>query len=144
MPAAATRGSSAIVQTAQTRLECADRQRGLTVRLSFVSFDGRAAGPCVSTRSGVVAVDPASGAARWHYEDSTQGWRVVQPHAVGQSQILFGSRTRTRDSDIKHDGPAWTAAKQWASRSMKPAYNDFVVLDDSVYGFDAASSVASM
>jgi outer membrane protein assembly factor BamB len=102
----------------------------------LVSFDGEPQA-LMFDASGVVAVDPASGAVRWHYEDSTQGWRVVQPHAVGQSQILFGSEDLGLVMlDIKHDGPAWTAAKQWASRSMKPAYNDFVVLDDSVYGFD--------
>jgi outer membrane protein assembly factor BamB len=88
---------------------------------------------------GLVAVDPAAGAVRWRLEEPAQGWRTIQPRLVGGAQILFGSEDLGLVlADIKHDGPNWTATKKWSSSRMHPAYNDFVLLDDSAYGFDEA------
>jgi hypothetical protein len=38
--------------------------------------------------------------------------------------------------DVARDGSAWTATPRWASRRLKPSFNDFVVHDGVIYGFD--------
>jgi outer membrane protein assembly factor BamB len=87
--------------------------------------------------SGVIAVDPATGAVRWRHDAPSHGWRAVQPHLFGDRQVLFGSE----DLGLVLVGltkaeQAWTATQRWTTKNLKPAYNDFVVLDGSIYGFD--------
>jgi outer membrane protein assembly factor BamB len=104
----------------------------------LVTIDGE---PQVVTfdDNGLVAVDPATGSVRWQFEAKDRGWRTTQPRLVGKSEILFGSEDLgLLLADIKHDGPTWSAAKKWSSAKMHPAYNDFVLLEDSIYGFDEA------
>ena len=87
--------------------------------------------------AGIVAVDPVTGVVAWRFEDPTQTWRVVQPRALGDGQVLFGSEdTGLVLLDLKPGKPVWTVTKRWSSQNLKSAYNDFVVLDGSVYGFD--------
>jgi outer membrane protein assembly factor BamB len=86
---------------------------------------------------GLIAVDPASGKLRWRHDAPTHDWRAAQPHAIGDSEIMFGSGDLGLVLlDLKRGESEWSAARRWATRSLKPEYNDFVVLDDSVYGFD--------
>lgn len=88
--------------------------------------------------SGLIAVDPASGTVLWQHQLPAGGlFRPIQPHPLGGGRILFAS-----ESDgvvllnVKSDGETWTVSRQWASRSLKPSFNDFVVHDGSIYGFD--------
>jgi hypothetical protein len=88
--------------------------------------------------SGLIGVDPASGTVLWQHGLTKGGlFRPIQPHALGKGGILFAS-----ESDgvvllnIKRDGESWTVSRQWTSRALKPSFNDFVVHDDSIYGFD--------
>jgi outer membrane protein assembly factor BamB len=89
--------------------------------------------------AGVVAVDPSEGAVKWRFKDETQNWRATQPHAIGDGQVLFASEdTGLVMLDVKPAAPTWTVTKRWASQSMKSGYNDFVVLDGSIYGFNVS------
>ena len=45
--------------------------------------------------------------------------------------------------DIAHEGDTWTASEHWTTKSMQPAYNDFVIVDDVAYGFDKGIFCAS-
>ncbi len=90
------------------------------------------------TDSGVVAFDPATGKTLWQYEANGHGvWRVVQPRQLSDTQVLVGSEDLGLTLlDVSRDGDEWQASPHWATKAMRPAYNDFVVLDDVAYGFD--------
>lgn len=88
--------------------------------------------------SGLIGVDPATGKTLWQQSLPKGGlFRPIQPHALGKGSILFAS-----ESDgvvllnVKRDGENWTVSRQWASRALKPSFNDLVVHDGSIYGFD--------
>ena len=88
--------------------------------------------------AGLIAVDPASGKLRWHYDAvATQMWRVAQPRQIGDSAIILGSEDLglVRLDLTQHDG-TWTPAVAWQSQSLHPAYNDFVYQDGFIYGLD--------
>jgi outer membrane protein assembly factor BamB len=87
---------------------------------------------------GLVAVESGSGAVRWQHESvNSSMWRVVQPRLIDQSGVLVGSEDLGLVRlDIAAGDSSWSAAERFASKAMKPAYNDFVVADGFVYGFD--------
>lgn len=90
--------------------------------------------------AGLTAVEPASGKVAWNYEAPGHGvWRAVQPALVGADRVLVGSEDLGLVClEVKQIDGAWSANKHWASRSMKPGYNDFVIRDGQAYGFDGS------
>jgi outer membrane protein assembly factor BamB len=90
---------------------------------------------------GLTAVDPASGAVLWEHVVAAPGApRSVQPLPVGKGQVLIASENDLGSAliDVAHDGQTWSASQRWASRAMKPSYNNGVVHDGAVYGFDGS------
>jgi outer membrane protein assembly factor BamB len=90
---------------------------------------------------GLTAVDPASGAVLWEHAAAVPGApRSIQPHVVGPNQVLISSETDlgTARIDLRRDGGKWVAQERWASRALKPSFNDFVVHRGHAYGFDGA------
>lgn len=87
--------------------------------------------------SGLVAVAAASGERRWQFDLAGGGPSCVQPHPVGPGQVVIGSENAhgTVLLDVSHDGPP---AQRWFSKDLKPSFNDFVVHDGFVYGFDGS------
>lgn len=87
---------------------------------------------------GLIAVEPSSGKILWNFDAPGNGvWRATQPAALGTDQILFGSEDLgTVCLEVRRDGDEWQAKKLWSSKSLKPAYNDFVLYDGTAYGFD--------
>jgi hypothetical protein len=66
-------------------------------------------------------------------------WRAVQPRLWGDSQVLIGSEDLGLVLvDVAKTGNDWSASQHWASNSIRPAYNDFVIHDGHAYGFDGA------
>jgi outer membrane protein assembly factor BamB len=93
---------------------------------------------------GLTALDPATGALLWEHETAGRGPglpRSLQPQPVGDAQIVLASEADlgTALLDLKRDGTAWAPAQRWASKAMKPSFNDFVVSDGFVYGFDGGT-----
>jgi outer membrane protein assembly factor BamB len=88
--------------------------------------------------TGVVAVDPANGKTLWNYEAISNGiWRVVQPRQFNDGQVLVGSEDLgLRLLNIARDGDAWKVTEQWNTKTMRPAFNDYVIAGDVAYGFD--------
>jgi outer membrane protein assembly factor BamB len=91
--------------------------------------------------SSLTAFEAASGRVLWDYASKgrTTGLpRSTQPHIVGTGQVLFGSEVDagTVLIDVAHDGLTWTPTERWASRDLRPSFNDFVVHDGNIYGFD--------
>lgn len=87
---------------------------------------------------GLVSVDPESGKMLWNYPSEGQPPRSCQPMAVSDSQLLvqLGMEAPTDLVDVARTGDSFTATKHWTSRNLKPSFNDFVVHDGYIYGFD--------
>jgi outer membrane protein assembly factor BamB len=90
---------------------------------------------------GLSAFEASSGAVLWEYPtpSGSPGLpRAVQPRAVGPSRILFdaGADLGTALIDVAHTHRSWAATEQWMCRQLKPSFNDFVVYDNALYGFD--------
>jgi outer membrane protein assembly factor BamB len=106
----------------------------------LVSVDGETQLVFVSDE-GLFAFDPSSGAALWehHTPPGNPGVpRAIQPRAVGPREILFdaGPSLGTVLLEVAHTGGSWVPAQRWLCRQLKPSFNDFVVHDNAVYGFD--------
>jgi outer membrane protein assembly factor BamB len=90
---------------------------------------------------GLTAVDPGTGAVLWEHVIAIPGApRSVQPCVVGLTQVLIASEADLGLAllDVSRDAGGWTAAQHWATKNLKPSFNDFVVHDGHVYGFDGA------
>jgi outer membrane protein assembly factor BamB len=90
---------------------------------------------------GLVAVDPAMGAVLWEGGTPMPGApRAVQPHAVGEAQLLVGTYEGANITllDVNRDGEAWNVVPHWTSKDLKPEFPDFVVHEGHAYGFDVS------
>jgi outer membrane protein assembly factor BamB len=88
---------------------------------------------------GLVAVAPDTGTLLWEFGAPGKGMpRSVQPRQIDHSHVLLGSEADFGMALIGIDGkgPKRLPQQRWASRQMKPSFNDFVVLAGGVYGFD--------
>jgi outer membrane protein assembly factor BamB len=89
----------------------------------------------VAGDAGLTAYDPTEGKVLWRHDcPSEQSLpRAVQPVLVGDADVLlgtgFGSERRLRVREAE-------TAEVWASKALKAYYNDRVVHDGHVYGFD--------
>jgi outer membrane protein assembly factor BamB len=95
----------------------------------------------VSTEKGVTAFDPARGTVLWQHDWPLAGGmaRVVQPAVVGGSDVLIGTGfgNGTQRVHVSREGDSWKTKEIWWSRTFKPYYNDFVVHQNHLYGFDS-------
>ncbi len=90
---------------------------------------------------GLTAFDAASGAVLWEHRAAMGGPglpRSLQPHPIGEGQVLIGSEGDLGLAllDVTHTGDGWSVAQHWASPRLRPSFNDVVVHDGSIYGFD--------
>jgi outer membrane protein assembly factor BamB len=97
----------------------------------------------IASDRGLLAFAPLSGELLWEHDAplSSPGVpRSVQPRAAGGG-ILFdlGPGQGTALIDVARAGGKWSATERWASRQLKPSFNDFVVCGEAVYGFDNRS-----
>jgi len=91
--------------------------------------------------AGLTSIDPATGKPLWDYPAAApNSTRSVQPIAVGSNQVLISSELDIGVAllDVKADGGNWLVTKKWQSRAMKPSFNDFVLHQGHLYGFDGA------
>ncbi|HVX10796.1 MAG TPA: PQQ-binding-like beta-propeller repeat protein [Pirellulales bacterium] len=88
--------------------------------------------------AGLISVAPATGKLLWQYDAPGHGvWRATQPALIDSSQILFGSEDLGAVLlDLRQEGSKSEVNKVWATKQLKPAYNDFVLFDGCAYGFD--------
>src|SRR5262249_19081575 len=88
---------------------------------------------------GLTAVDPGSGAVLWQHGDDARGAPVaIQPHPLGKGQILIADPASLGSAliEVTHAQGSWNPTKKWGSRTLAPSFNDFVVHDGFLYGFD--------
>ena len=88
----------------------------------------------------LTAFDPTTGKVLWKHEwPMPKGMpRCVQTAIIGDSDVLIGTGfgQGTRRLKVTKKGDAWAAEEVWTSTKINPYYNDFVVHDGSLYGFD--------
>ena len=93
----------------------------------------------ITTDLQLAAIDPKTGTILWTYPvNSKMVQPAIQPHPIGDAELLcsFGPDAGTMLVNVSHDETGWHPHERWSSRNLKPFFNDFVVQDDSLYGFD--------
>ena len=90
--------------------------------------------------AGCFGIDPQSGAVLWKYDAPGQPPRSLQPLRVSDDELLvpLGLEVSTDLVKVSLTGDSFTAARRWTSRNLKPPFNDFVVHDGFIYGFDGS------
>jgi outer membrane protein assembly factor BamB len=91
---------------------------------------------------GATSVSPADGKLLWKYA-WTSGTRIMQPVVTADGDLLITSGDAMggvgmRRIAVAHGPAGWTPAERWTSAGLKPSFNDSVVYDGYVYGFDGA------
>jgi outer membrane protein assembly factor BamB len=88
---------------------------------------------------GLEAFHPVTGKLLWEHEWVEQGmFRVVQPQLIGDSQFLVGTGMGfgTRQVTVAKEGETWKVTPGWSSKELKPYFNDAMLYDGHLYGFD--------
>ena len=90
---------------------------------------------------GLIAVEPHTGKTAWEYLSPGTPPRSCQPSLVSQTQMLvpLGMEAATDLIEVAPAGDAYVATKRWTSRNLRPSFNDFVVHDGHIYGFDGSA-----
>jgi outer membrane protein assembly factor BamB len=92
------------------------------------------------TDAGLTSLAPASGSVLWKHDWDAKGMaRIAQPALVGESDVLIGTGMilGTRRISVHRDGDSWAADKAiWTKTVIKPYFNDLVVHEGHLYGFD--------
>lgn len=92
-----------------------------------------------SSEDGLYSIDGATGAVLWKFAPRKwDGPPMCQPQALSEDSIIVptGDGTGIVRLEIKRDGQVWKINEQWQSRSLKASFNDFVVCNDAIFGFD--------
>ena len=86
---------------------------------------------------GMELLDPSTGEERLVYEWEHDGYRACQPQVIGDSILIpTGKGTGSRLITIAKEDDGLLAEEVWTSLRVKPDFNDFVVHDGYIYGFD--------
>ena len=91
------------------------------------------------TEDGLTSFEPATGQVLWLHEWPAPGIaRVAQPAQVAKDQILIGTGMNLglRRITVTKNGESWSTQENWTSKEIKPYFNDFVISDHQIYGFD--------
>jgi outer membrane protein assembly factor BamB len=90
------------------------------------------------TNTGLSLLDPSSGRVKLEHPWPHEGYRVLQPQVIDGSSILMAAGLGTGSGRIRisGDAPDWTSSEEWVSRFLKPDFNDFVIHNGYLYGFD--------
>jgi outer membrane protein assembly factor BamB len=92
------------------------------------------------SEAGLTSYDPSSGAVLWQHEWIMQKdmARVLQPAVLDGTDVLIGSGFGfgTRRVHVTRSGGSWKDEERWTTKAIKPYFNDLVVHDGHLYGFD--------
>src|SRR5262245_22825497 len=88
---------------------------------------------------GLNAVVPDSGELLWRFDRDSR--RVLppslQPHALGAGRFVIAGDAGAVALEVSREATSWRATELWSSRALKPSFDDFVVHESFLYGFDA-------
>lgn len=88
---------------------------------------------------GLEAFDPASGAILWEHKWFLEGmFRVNQPLVLPGGKVLIatGMANGSKLLAVTNEGDQWQVNEEWFSKDYSPYFNDAVVHDGHLYGFD--------
>ena len=141
-----------LVTAASGRLAAYDLATG-TPRWTCKTSGGGYSSPHLATLAGVPQILLLNGSGitsvgldgtiLWasHSED---GIAIVQPQVLDDASVLMASGDALRGLGVRRlavsraaDG-SWKADERWTSRGLKPYFNDFVVHNGHVFGFDGS------
>lgn len=94
----------------------------------------------IATEAGITSFQPARGEILWQYEwklgDEMN--RVVQPTIVSDTDVLLGTgfNNGMRRIHVQHVGDRWETKEVWSTKAISPYFNDMVVHQNNLYGFD--------
>jgi outer membrane protein assembly factor BamB len=128
-----------------------DRQTGKTL-WGFASADMNYTTPramvldgqeCIvfCDRRGVHALAPADGKPLWTcLPKNWQGPGMIDPQQVSPTSLIvaLGDGVGLARLEVKSLNGQWRIEETWSSDQLGPSFNDFVVLDGHLYGFDQA------
>jgi outer membrane protein assembly factor BamB len=87
-----------------------------------------------------ISVAPDDGRLLWEHS-ATPGVSIVQPALADNGDVLIASGDAMGGNGVRrvavtHRSGGWSVEERWASRGLKPYFNDFVVHEGHAYGFD--------
>ena len=102
----------------------------------LATFDG-IDGALMACNQGLRFHSLEDGSAIWYHEWPCMNYRATQPLVMG-NEVLLGTSLGlgTRKLVVSKSDSDWNIETKWTSRAMKPDYNDFVVFNGNLYGFD--------
>ena len=95
---------------------------------------------CLLSNSGAHFLEPATGKPVYDYPFAHQGYRACQAQVIDGNKLLIptGMGTGTRLVEFSSGEDGLEGKELWTSLDMKPDYNDILVHDGNIYGFDSA------
>ncbi|MFZ4082594.1 MAG: PQQ-binding-like beta-propeller repeat protein [Pirellula sp.] len=95
---------------------------------------------CLLSNTGAHLWEPTTGKSLYNYEFVHQGYRACQAQVIDGNKMLIpaGMGTGTRLVEFTLGDHGLEAKEVWTSKDMKPDYNDILVHDGNIYGFDNA------
>ncbi len=90
-------------------------------------------------KAGIIGVNPSDGKRLW--EHSWSGEPIVQPTMTTDGDLLVSvsDRSGVRRLTITPKGEAWSVQERWTSLAIKPYFNDSILHNGFLYGFDGPS-----
>ena len=93
----------------------------------------------IATDAGLFALQPKGGQLLWKHSWPVENVaRIVQPAIVSETDVLIGTGMDkgTRRLHVTQANGSWTSAEVWTTRKICPYYNDMVIYQDHLYGFN--------
>lgn len=94
----------------------------------------------IVSEQGLSGIDPKEGKVLWNYAWDEGIQRVIQPARIGESDFLLGTTFAkgTRRLRVSHGKDGWIVTEIWQTKAISPYFNDMVIYDNHLYGFDGA------
>ena len=93
--------------------------------------------------SRTISVSPADGTLLWEHASGPPSVSIVQPAVADDGAVLIATGDAMGGNGIlrvavAHGPGGWNVEERWTSRGLKPYFNDFVVHEGHVFGFDGS------
>ena len=92
----------------------------------------------ILTDKGAQFIAPQTGKLAFDYAWQHDGYRALQPQVFDGNRVLIptGLGTGTRLIEVAKESDNFVAKEIWTSRNLKPDFNDVVIHQGFIYGFD--------
>lgn len=89
------------------------------------------------TDEGLTSLNPTNGEVLWNYAwPMKDAFRVLQPLVMGDTVLIGSNMEGCRLIRVAHEADKWSTSEVWKSLDIKPNFNDYVLLEGNLYGFD--------